>query len=847
MPTTPPPNPPASDSAVPLPPTAALLHAPASSAFCAMDEATRRTLDRITGLAVRLLATPVAVVSIADGGTEWICASVGEASLTRPRELGICPTVIGLGTTLAITDLREDARFAKLPQVTEHGMRAFLGAPVRDSTGRVLAGLCVKDTRVRSWTSAEMATLVELAHLTGRELELLAAKGELDRARQRLELAKNVARMGVWEWDIARDKLVWDDQLFDLYGVSRGSFAGTFRDWTTGVLPEDVESVTQHVEECLRTDEDLRTEYRVQHPTRGVRVLSVAARVLRGADGKPDRMVGVNADVTHERRAMEALRKRDGILRSVGEMAQIGSWELDAQTRVLSWSEEVALIFGLPTQPAPSVGEMVECFASNVRTVLADALDRCLRSGEGFDLELPLRRADGSEVWTRVIGFAHQQMGKVQAVHGLLQDISAHRSTDAKLLAAQQLADVANRAKSDFLAHMSHEIRTPITAIMGFADLLLDPDTTPAERVAHTQTIRRNSAHLLDLINDVLDLSKIESGKLALFVEPTDPARIAREVTESMQLQARSKGVLLTLRVEPAVPPLIQCDPMRLRQVLTNLVSNAVKFTDAGSVRVHMDVEPSANDPSTPSTLRVEVMDTGVGIRTEALGQLFQPFQQADDTMSRRFGGTGLGLAISARLATMLEGSIRVSSTPGVGSSFVLRVPAHPVRTDASTPPEAQAGTPQRPELAPPLASGHPPLRGVRVLLAEDGPDNQRLICLLLRKAGAEVQLVENGVQAVHTMLSQPPGSIDAVLMDMQMPEMDGYEATRRLRAAGAYTPIIALTAHAMSTDRARCLAAGCTDYLAKPVERDVLVKKVAEHALANTQRGLARQGPAVA
>ncbi len=381
-------------------------------------------------------------------------------------------------------------------------------------------------------------------------------------------------------------------------------------------------------------------------------------------------------------------------------------------------------------------------------------------------------------------------------------------------------AESASRAKSEFLANMSHEIRTPMTAILGFADLLTADDLSDRERREHVETIRRNGHHLLHVINDILDLSKIEAGKLDIEAIDTPVAQVVGQVASLMKVRADAKGLRFTAGCRRNVPAVVRTDPSRLRQVMLNLVGNAIKFTEVGSVR--LDVGYLAGPDDAPGTLICDVTDTGIGI-SEAQGRkLFAPFAQADESTSRRFGGTGLGLALSRRLAEMMGGEITFDSEPGKGSRFTLRLPAAIAEgvdpadvSDAPTDDEADG-----PDNAAPLT-----LLSGRVLLAEDGPDNQRLIAFLIKKLGLEIEVVENGRLAVDRALGEAGRgrAFDVVLMDMQMPELDGYAATRELRDAGYTGPIVALTAHAMSGDRQRCLDAGCDDYATKPVHKTTL------------------------
>lgn len=389
-------------------------------------------------------------------------------------------------------------------------------------------------------------------------------------------------------------------------------------------------------------------------------------------------------------------------------------------------------------------------------------------------------------------------------------------------------ADAANRSKSEFLANMSHEIRTPLTSILGFTDVLMEEggaSLAPEERRQTLATIRAAGTHLLALINDILDLSKIEAGRMSVECVETSLPEVLRDVCGILGPRCRGKGVTFEVKIASELPAMIRTDPTRLRQILMNLVGNAVKFTEEGSV----GVEVRAECTGASSWLVIEVADTGPGITAKQASHLFQSFTQADTTVTRRHGGTGLGLIICRRLALLMEGGVVLArSEVGKGSTFRLELPLVPV-----------AGSPvfscleSGPGVAAPARGAPAPAQARlagRVLFAEDGADNQRLIAYHLRKAGATVDLAENGRIALEAMeASEARGEpYDLLLSDMQMPEMDGYTLARTLRGMGSRTPIIALTAHAMADDRRKCLESGCDDFVSKPVDKARLLETCA-------------------
>ena len=406
------------------------------------------------------------------------------------------------------------------------------------------------------------------------------------------------------------------------------------------------------------------------------------------------------------------------------------------------------------------------------------------------------------------------------------QSIQLHFQNN-ELAVARGCAEAATRAKSEFLANMSHEIRTPMTAILGYCDILLaEADSDPQLRRHRNSLhiIRQNGDFLLGLLNDILDLSKIEAGKLEVEQIPFSIDTLVADIKALFKMRAAAKNLPLNVQFEGELPPAVESDPARIRQIMLNLVSNAIKFTTTGSVDIVVRMLPG----HTPR-LQFEVRDTGLGMTPDVMSKLFSAFTQADASVTRKFGGTGLGLSISQRLAQILSGEITVESEPGVGSRFYLTVAVGlPAAAPSPAAPSSAAESP--PVKKPPSMELLP--AGTRILLVEDGPDNQRLISLLLKKAGAEVIMVDNGELGVRAAweAKQSGGPFDVILMDMQMPVLDGYQATARLRQEGYTAPIIALTAHAMSGDRQKCLDAGCNDYALKPIERATLMAIIRKH-----------------
>lgn len=490
----------------------------------------------------------------------------------------------------------------------------------------------------------------------------------------------------------------------------------------------------------------------------------------------------------------------------------------------------LALVHDAASEFKPSAAEIERirragCAA--IRVMQSSDEIRMLRARAGqLEAELWTVRQSQAEAVTWLLNEREEHL-QAKRAH-IVQLESEVKKRSAALREAVDKAEGANKAKSEFLTNISHEIRTPMNAILGFCESLTSDDLSETERSDALLTIRRNGMHLLELINDILDISKIEAGKLDVMRTACSPLREIGDVVGLMRHRADEKNLTLSARFDGPIPETVQTDPLRLRQILINLLGNAIKFTSKGGVelRVSLINHPNRQD----AMLKFDVADTGIGIAPEHQTSLFTPFGQVNSGVTREHGGTGLGLSICRRLAELLGGSISLTSDIGVGSTFTATIDVGPVSRLTLV---DGLAIPTKPDDTGIVSGGATPTRldGIRVLIAEDGIDNQRLIRAILQKSGAEVVLAANGREAVDQMRASRGGgsdaAIDIVLMDMQMPVLDGYSATSLMRAEGVRTPIVALTAHAMHGERERCLAAGCTEYLSKPTSRRVLLDTI--------------------
>ncbi len=644
---------------------------------------------------------------------------------------------------------------------------------------------------------------------------------DADRER-RLAMALKAGGMAVWEW--TDQASLWSEELYELLGLSHETTASPETLFNC-VHPDDLQGLQDAWQKATCGIEPYHHEFRIVLPNGEIRWLAGVGEFVR-KDDEVSQIFGLNWDITQERNAELAVRESESFLRRTldslaafvgvcepdGTLIQINkpAMELSPSTEseVLGLQLWNTHAFSYNKEIQEQVREAVERAAGGVSSRL-DAEIRVHDDDRMFvDLQIVPMRNDADQV-THLIPSAI--------------DISERRESQEKLAHLAAVAEAASRAKSEFVANMSHEIRTPMTAVLGYTDLLLAQEEDE-EKLNHLKTIQRNGNFLLEIINDILDLSKIEAGKLDIAVERFSVPELVADVLSMMSVRATEKNLAFSVKYEGTLPQRIESDSKRLRQILINLIGNAVKFTNSGSVILTVR-EVSCDEQA---KIQFNVADTGIGMSLEQQSRLFQPFSQGDASVSRSFGGTGLGLVISRRLATLLGGDISVESEPDQGSAFTCTISAGDVSNEPRIHPINETGSleEQTPQNG---AIQNNQQLSCRVLIVDDRRDVRFLSSRILIRAGATIEECEDGMEAIERFESDSDllAKIDLVLLDMQMPRLDGYQTATRLRSLGFTKPIVALTADAMQSDMSRCIEAGCNEFLSKPIDSAQLIEAV--------------------
>ena len=662
--------------------------------------------------------------------------------------------------------------------------------------------------------------------------ELKQVQDELSRANSLLENLYSTSPAGLSLHDRDFKYLRINQALANINGFSIEEHLGKTVSEIVPQLAAKIEPIFQRVVETDRPVSNVQIQGSTPVAPNLTRYWSISCYPVDLLDGKKG-IGSVIIDITEQIEAEKSLKESEANLLEAQQLAHLGNWEMEVNqnfeldTAVAVWSKELFHIYGLdPQQGVPTFVEQLQLHPPEEREIIRSAFSQLLSNCSSYNLDLRCDRPDGQTHYLNSIGRANcDDTGRVIKLYGAVMDITERKQIEAELMrqnraleeaiAVAQAADSANQAKSDFLANMSHEIRTPMNAILSVAQLLELTEVDNEQRQL-LNTLKSNGNKLLTLIDDILDLSKIEARELKLNSQEFALHTMVDNLSNSFTPQVEKKGLKLEINVDPHLPQWLIGDDFRLHQVLSNLISNSLKFTDRGKITVTISTvdEITTNDSEVEVNFRI--VDTGIGIPPSLQNKLFQPFTQADNSTTRQYGGTGLGLTISRRIVELMGGAIGVESIVDEGSTFWFTVPLKLIPIDEMPePPIAESLSSE----APTNSSS----KTISILVVEDYQDNRDLILFMLETLGYKADTVNDGREALLQLAQQ---QYDLILMDCQMPEVDGYQATKAIRDREyleQHTTIIGLTANAMSNDRQKCLDAGMDDYLSKPIDLEKL------------------------
>lgn len=725
----------------------------------------------------------------------------------------------------------------------------------------------------RRFSKADVNLLLEVAYRTGLAVEnvRLFTEAQAEKARainseERLQLALEGSAIGLWEWHIQSDKLFFSDRCLEIFGVRREDFHGSFyKDFTQFLQPDEVNRVVAAVEESVQKRFPYTIEYKIiTPPGKPEKWVHARGQTYYDNSGKPYRMVGTVIDIS-SRRESETARRR--IEQKVSQLHVISSMlskaispqdiakiivtkglevvgavagsivMFDADKKTLrylysnGYSKKVMDMWpvlnidqDLPIPESIRTGEPV--IVKSLQEQHARYPSSYLRDDEEHDVKhsfgsFPLQ-VQGEVIGALGLSFNHEQEFRPSLVEYLktLADQAAQALDRARVYEEAQEerlnANKASQAKSLFLANMSHEIRTPMNAILGFSKLLREEQVTDLEKEEFLRRIEANGDHLLHLIDDILDLSRVEAGQMRIDEQPISLKELVKDVHQSLQGLVTEKNIKTELILDPNLPEEIISDSVRIKQILMNLVGNSAKFTHEGFIKIKADCDLRKKE------IYFQIEDSGAGIDPQTQSQLFKPFSQGDASITRKYGGTGLGLILSRKIAEAFGGSLQlVRSEKEKGTVFKIVLP---IRSE----PAEGVLKKEKNKIIEPVMD-----KKLKVLLAEDVIDNQVLINLYLRSSNIKLSLANNGLEVLQKVAED---KFDLILMDIQMPQMDGLETTRRLRTQGFKGPIIALTAHALQEEIKNSVAAGCNGHLTKPISKNVLLEQIYKYTKAHQQ-----------
>ncbi len=823
-----------------------------------LDTPAEDDFDDLVKLAAQFCNAPISLISLVDQGRQWFKARYGTDVQETPLEVSFCKYSILEDEILVVPDATKDSRFNHNALVTgEPHIRFYAGAVLRTPDGFPLGTICILDSIARDATNQEIETLKILARQVMVLLEMKSALREKEKSEERLHFALDTsAIVGTWDWDMRTNKVYADPRFCRLFAIDpdEGRNGVALEEFQKAIHPEDSETIERKIRESIKSASNFSAEYRVINHEGEMRWLFARGQAYQDNQGQPLRFPGAAVDITDRKRyerkqaARVELNERLRLIRRTADVtfvaaeiigrtldaARAGYGEMSEDGDVITierdWTnEEVDSIAGVHT-----FKHYGHEFAKRIKAgdvIVSDDIlnDPLFAEGHENIKKIGIRSLinvslieDGKP---KALFFIHDtkprhwREGEIELVTEMALRTWAEAErvhAEEEMQRALKKAEAASIAKTEFLANMSHEIRTPMNAIVGLSNILVNEKLNPRQS-EFVKTLASSADSLLDLINDLLDISKIEARTVELEKIPFDLSTMIQEIVSMMNVRAMEKGLNFSINDDCAQNRFFIGDPTRIRQIIVNLCSNAIKFTENG--RIDISVLCHATDDPKIENIEIIIKDTGIGIPPDKIDTIFEKFIQADTSINRKYGGTGLGLAITKTLTKLMSGHISVESMVGHGSTFTVTIPL-PVSESLTT--------------ENPLSRKSSPAQmnenwKKRVLLVEDYAPNILVAGSFLEEFGYEWDSAKSGGEAVEKVMA---GKFAAILMDVQMFGMNGLEATRLIRSYEqekglSRVPIIGMTAHALSGDRERCIGVGMDDYISKPFNPDELQDKL--------------------
>jgi PAS domain S-box-containing protein len=757
-------------------------------------------------------------------------ASVSQAPIGP--DVGSCPVAAYRNGRVIVEDIQTDPRWAPIRHLVEGtGLLACWSQPIRDPNGAVLGTFAIYRRCIGGPTADDLYVMESASELASLAINRVRTEEELNAAR---DTAEEAVRRYRFIADNARDMIIRSSLDARLTYVSPGSLR------VLGYTPEEMAELrptdTTHPDDLPQIEAGIRDMIERRHPNlaeplryrcrhKDGRQLWIEANptLVFDARGEPVEIVDIHRDITESKLAQEALAAAQLETQATAmrlkialDAASMGVYETDFETQTFWCSPEFTNIVGRQLTFEEASGVWPNIHPDDAKVVRASITDSQAARGDAH-AEWRVLLPSGEMRWVELYGLpTYGEDGNVPLkLNGVALDIDARKRQELALVEARQAAEAAAAAKAAFLANMSHELRTPLTSIIGFSRFLHERQDLPGDALGHARRIFDASETLLAIINDVLDLSKLDAGQADLERDPLSIEQLVDDIKGLLQVQAAAKAITLEAALDPGLPALVYGDVTRLRQVMLNLIGNAVKFTSRGGVTI------GAGYDSGRQSLRVEVRDTGPGVAAEARSRLFERFSQGEVSINRTHGGTGLGLAISRKIVTLMGGEIDVDSREGHGSTFWFEIPAPPADRRVEAAPDDTATVERLP---------------ARLLVVDDTTMNRELIKLMLEPLGLVIEEAAGGSEAIQAAINRP---FDLILMDVRMPGVDGLEASRAIRGTGGVnskTPILAVTADVQPENYAACSAAGMNDVVPKPITPSVLISKIVRWAAGESE-----------